>query len=79
MRKSIHQTAEVFVRHSSDLLVYVIETHQQELRVILELLLTLLVLRLALHHILEFGENGVGYTTYTLPHATLIFLQIRIA
>lgn len=79
MRESVHQTAEIFVRHSSDLLVHVIETHQQELRMILELLLTLLVLRLALHYILELGEYGVGYTAYTLPHAALILLQIRVA
>lgn len=79
MRESVHQTAEILVRHSSDLLVHVIETHQQELRMILELLLTLLVLRLALHYVLELGEHGVGYTAYTLPHAALILLQIRVA
>lgn len=79
MWESVYQSAEVLVCHTPDLLVYVIETHQQKLRVILEFPLALLVLRFALHHILELGEDGVCHATYALPHAALVLLQIRVA
>lgn len=79
MRESVDQSAEIFIRHAPYLLVHVVEVYQQELRMILELPFTLLVLGLPLHHIFELGEDRIRDAAYALPHTALVLLQIRIA
>lgn len=51
MREPIDQSGEPLVCHSPYLLVYVVEAHEKELSVALQLALTIVVFHLLGHHV----------------------------